>query len=116
MAYVDHRLRGKPVPAFSVEQMERGNVAHLAQVKGSDLAFLDQRLPGYRREIINMIGMGVTENVGDAALAPKIQAPAHGFAVTYVRNTPKGNGAPLRIERSCLGIARSARKIALRDS
>ncbi|HXC29217.1 MAG TPA: cupin domain-containing protein, partial [Stellaceae bacterium] len=27
--------------------------------------------------------------------APKIQAGAHGFAVTYVRNTPKGHGAAL---------------------
>jgi hypothetical protein len=25
----------------------------------------------------------------------KIQAPAHGFAVTYVRNTAKGHGAAL---------------------
>jgi quercetin dioxygenase-like cupin family protein len=95
MAYVDPRLSSEPVPAVSVEQMERGNVARLAEVKGSDLAFLDQRLPGYRREIINMIGTGVTENVGDPALAPKIKAPAHGFAVGYVRNTPKGNGAAL---------------------
>src|SRR5580704_11053324 len=95
MAFVDPRLRGKPVPAVSVAEMERERVARLAQIKGSDLAFLDQRLPGYRREIINMIGMGVTENVGDPDLAPKITAPAHGFSVTYVRNTPKGNGAAL---------------------
>src|SRR5579885_728460 len=95
MAYVDPRLQGKPVPRVSAAAMERDHVARLAAVKGSDLAFLDQRLPGYRREIINMIGLGVTENVKEASLAPKIKAGAHGFAVTYVRNTPKGNGAAL---------------------
>ena len=95
MAYVDPRLRGKPVPAVSAERMEREHVARLDRVKGSDLAFLDQRVPGYQREIINIIGMGVVENVKDPRLAPKIKAGAHGFAVTYVRNTPKGHGAAL---------------------
>lgn len=95
MAYVDPRLAGKPVPVVSKAQMEAERVARLGAVKGSDLAFLDQRVPGYQREIINMIGMGVTENVTDSALAPKIKGGAHGFAVTYVRNTPKGNGAAL---------------------
>ncbi|MGH7095173.1 MAG: cupin domain-containing protein [Stellaceae bacterium] len=95
MAYVDPRLLGKPVPSVSAADMERERVARLDAVKGSDLAFLDQRIPGYRREIINMIGMGVTENVTDAALAPKIKGGAHGFTVTYVRNTPKSNGAAL---------------------
>jgi quercetin dioxygenase-like cupin family protein len=95
MAYVDPRLRGKPAPAVPVEKMERQHVARLAAMNGSNLAFLDQRIPGYQREIINVIGMGVVENMGDPALKPKIAAPAHGFAVTYVRNTPRGHGAAL---------------------
>ena len=95
MAYVDPRLRGKPAPIVSVEEMERRNVARLGAMKGSDLAFLDQRIPGYQREIINIIGMGVVENLDDPDLRPKIAAPAHGFAVTYVRHTPKGHGAAL---------------------
>ena len=95
MAYVDPRLRGKPAPIVSVDEMERQNVARLDAMKGSDLAFLDQRIPGYQREIINIIGMGVVENLDDPDLRPKITAPAHGFAVTYVRNTPKGHGAAL---------------------
>jgi quercetin dioxygenase-like cupin family protein len=95
MAYVDPRLRGKPAPKVSAEEMERDNIARLDRIKGSELAFLDQRIPVYQREIINIIGMGVVENVDDPALAPKIKAPAHGFAVTYVRNTPKGHGAAL---------------------
>ena len=95
MAYVDPRLRGKPAPSVSVEQMERGHVARFADMKGSELAFLDQRIPGYQREIINIIGMGVVENLDDPDLKPKIPAPAHGFAVTYVRHTPKGHGAAL---------------------
>src|ERR1700730_11373866 len=95
MAYVDPRLRGKPVPAVSVAEMEGSRVARLDAMQGSDLAFLDQRIPGYQREIINVIGMGVVENTTDPRLAPKIKAGAHGFAVTYVRNTPKGHGAAL---------------------
>jgi quercetin dioxygenase-like cupin family protein len=94
MAYVDQRLRGRPVPKVSAETMEREHVARLDQATGSDIAFLDQRIPAYRREIINIIGLGVTENVADPALAPKIKAPAHGFSVTYVR-APKGCGAAL---------------------
>jgi quercetin dioxygenase-like cupin family protein len=95
MAYVDPRLQGKPAPAVSVAEMERNNVARLDAMQGSDLAFLDQRIPGYQREIINIIGMGVVENMKDPRLTPKIKAGAHGFAVTYVRNTPRGHGAAL---------------------
>jgi len=95
MAYVDPRLQGKPAPSVSVAQMEQNNVARVDAMQGSDLAFMDQRIPGYQREIINVIGMGVVENMKDPRLAPKISAPAHGFAVTYVRNTPKGHGAAL---------------------
>ena len=95
MAYVDPRLRGRPAPTVSAEQTERGHVARLSAMKGSTLAFLDQRVPGYQREIINIIGMGVVENLDDPDLKPKIAAPAHGFAVTYVRHTPKGHGAAL---------------------
>ena len=85
MAYVDARLQGKRIPAVSVAKMESDHTARLDRVKGSDIAFLDQKIRAYRREIINIIGMGVTENVKDPDLAPKIKAPAHGFTVTYVR-------------------------------
>jgi quercetin dioxygenase-like cupin family protein len=95
MAYVDPRLRGQAVPVVSVNQMEREHVARLRTLRGSEVAFVDQKIPGYQREIINIIGMSVTENVTEPALAPKIKAPAHGFAVTYIRNTPKGHGAAL---------------------
>jgi quercetin dioxygenase-like cupin family protein len=94
MAYVDPRLQGKPAPAVSVAKMEGDHTARLDRAKGSDIAFLDQRIPAYRREIINIIGMGVTENIKDPDLAPKIKAPAQGFAVAYAR-APKGCGAAL---------------------
>ncbi len=90
MAVVDFRLAGKPVPRISREEMERSYVAR-ASAKGSNLAFLDQRLPAYEREIINMVGMGVTEN---AELRPHVKAGADGFSVTYIR-APKGKGAAL---------------------
>lgn len=94
MAYVDPRLQGKQAPVVSPAKMEGEHTARLDQVKGSNLAFLDQRIPAYRREIINMIGMGVTENVTEPSLAPKIKAPAFGFTVTYV-HAPLGCGAAL---------------------
>jgi len=91
MPVVDPRIAGKPVPRISKEAMERDSVARVKTVKGSDVAFLDQRIPAYQREIIDMVGMGVTEN---AALKPNVKAPAHGFSITYVR-APKGKGAAL---------------------
>jgi quercetin dioxygenase-like cupin family protein len=88
---VDPRIAGKPVPIISREAMERGHVARAKHARGTDIAFLDQRIPAYEREIINMVGMGVTEN---PALAPHVKAGAEGFSVTYVR-APKGCGAAL---------------------
>ena len=90
MPVVDPRLQGKPVPKISRDAMERDYVAR-ASARGSDLAFLDQRIAAYEREIINMVGMGVTEN---ASLKPHVRAGAEGFSVTYVR-APKGKGAAL---------------------
>jgi quercetin dioxygenase-like cupin family protein len=90
MPVVDPRIAGTQVPRISRDAMEREYVAR-ASAKGSNLAFLDQRLPAYEREIINMVGMGVTEN---AALRPHVKAGAEGFSITYVR-APKGKGAAL---------------------
>ena len=91
MAIVDPRLQGKPIPRVSTATMERDSVARAKAVKGSGLAFLDQRIPAYQREIIDMIGMGVTEN---AALKPNVGLGAQGFSITYIR-APKGKGAAL---------------------
>ena len=51
----------------------------------------DQRIPRYERDIINMVGMGVTEN---AALQPNVKEGAVGFSVTFVR-AKTGKGAAL---------------------
>jgi mannose-6-phosphate isomerase-like protein (cupin superfamily) len=91
MPIVDPRLKGKPIPRISKQAMERDSVARAAQVKGSSVAFVDQRIPAYEREIIDMVGMGVTEN---AALKPNVRLGAHGFSITYVR-APQGKGAAL---------------------
>ena len=94
MPIVDPRLRNKPVPRISIQKMESEHYARLKSLKGSDLAFLDQRLPAYQREIINIIGTGVTENLTDPNLVPKITAPAYGFTLVYVR-AEKGGGAAM---------------------
>jgi mannose-6-phosphate isomerase-like protein (cupin superfamily) len=91
MPVVDPRLKGKPVPRISKAAMERDSVARAKDARALDLAFLDQRIPRYEREIINMVGMGVTEN---AALKPNVTTGATGFSVTYVR-AKTGKGAAL---------------------
>jgi quercetin dioxygenase-like cupin family protein len=91
MPVVDPRIAGQPIPSISKAAMERDCVARAKNVKALDLAFLDQRLPQYERDIINMVGMGVTEN---ASLKPNVTAGAVGFSVTYVR-AKTGKGAAL---------------------
>jgi quercetin dioxygenase-like cupin family protein len=71
--------------------MERECVARVKNIKALDVAFLDQRIARYERDIINMVGMGVTEN---AALKPNVKAGATGFSITYVR-AKTGKGAAL---------------------
>jgi quercetin dioxygenase-like cupin family protein len=91
MSVVDPRIAGKPVPRISKATMERDSVARAKNARGMEPAFLDQRIPRYEREIINMVGMGVTEN---AALRPNVMTGAAGFSVTYVR-AKNGKGAAL---------------------
>src|SRR5260370_32546475 len=91
MPVVDPRIAGKPVPRISKERMERECVARVKNVKAPEVAFLDQRIPRYERDIINMVGMGVTENT---ALKPNVKEGAVGFSVTYVR-AKTGRGAAL---------------------
>lgn len=91
MPVVDPRIAGKPVPRISRAAMERDCVARAKDANALDLAFLDQRIPRYEREIINMVGMGVTENM---ALKPNVGQGAQGFSVTYVR-AKSGKGAAL---------------------
>jgi quercetin dioxygenase-like cupin family protein len=91
MPVVDPRIAGQPIPRISKAAMERDCVARARNVKALDVAFLDQRLPQYERDIINMVGMGVTEN---ASLKPNVSAGAVGFSVTYVR-AKTGKGAAL---------------------
>ena len=81
-------------PVVTREQMLANNVSRASEMKGSTMAFLDNRLPGHARENINVIGMNVTENVADPLLAPLIAAPAYGFSVGYIR-ARKGEGAAL---------------------
>jgi mannose-6-phosphate isomerase-like protein (cupin superfamily) len=91
MSVVDPRIAGKPVPRISKDTMERECVARVQNVETLDVAFLDQYIPRYERDIINMVGMGVTEN---AALKPNVKEGAVGFSVTYVR-AKTGKGAAL---------------------
>ena len=91
MPVVDPRIAGKPVPKISKAVMERDCVARANKVKALDVAFLDQRIQRYERDIINMVGMGVTEN---PLLKPNVKEGATGFSVTYVR-AKTGKGAAL---------------------
>ena len=80
-------------PRISVAEMEQKHVVRYADCNGSDLAYLDQRLPGHEREIVNVIGMNVTENMDDPDLVPKL-GNAFGFSLVYNKAIPgKPQGA-----------------------
>ena len=86
------RIDPPPGPSVKPQDME-SRVARFDALKGSDLCFMDQRIPGHEREMINLIGLGVTENEADPDLAPKV-GPAHGFASGFAKCEP-GCGAAL---------------------
>ncbi|MEM7442546.1 MAG: cupin domain-containing protein [Pseudomonadota bacterium] len=73
----------------SPEEMA-ARIARFGKLKPSKQAFVDTRIPEYERDIINVIGRGVTE---DPDLAPAI-ADVSGFNITYVGAEP-GKGAAL---------------------
>lgn len=86
------RIDPPPGLRVSVAEMET-KVARFKQLKGSDLCFMDQRIPGHEREMINLHGLGVSENESDPDLAPKL-GNAHGFAHGFAKCEP-GCGAAL---------------------
>ena len=86
-------------PVITREEMLANHVSRASEMKGSRLAFLDQRIPAHERENINIIGLNVTENVDDPALEPLISAPAHGFSVGYIR-AENGRGAALHMHET----------------
>ena len=86
------------IPEISVKEME-GRVARYKSMEGASLAYLDQRLPGHEREIINLVGLAsmaenVIENKDDPTTAPLIPFGAHGFNVQIAR-AENGGGAAL---------------------
>ena len=84
------------IPRISKEEMLEKHVVRYSDAKGSELCFIDQRMPEHEREIINVIGMQVTENVDDPLLEPKLVPVRDGSAYevyTLGRNgTPGGEG------------------------
>ena len=87
-------------PRVSKEEMLAKHVVRFADCRGSDLAFLDQRIPGHEREIVNVVGMNVVENMEDPALEPKL-GNAHGFSLVYNRaKEGSGSGAALHAHQT----------------
>jgi len=76
-------------PQVSKEEMLQ-RVARFKQLRPSEQAFVDSKIPGHERLIYNVIGAGVTE---DPSLRPAI-ADARDFNLTYVKAEP-GKGAAL---------------------
>lgn len=87
-------------PRISRTEMEANHVVRVGDARGSELAYLDQRIPGHEREIVNMVGMNVTENLDDPDLDPKI-GNAHGFSLVYNRaKEGSGSGAALHAHQT----------------
>jgi len=80
-------------PKVSIADMEKKHVVRYADCNGSNLAYLDQRMPGHEREIVNVIGMNVTENQDDPDLTPKLGS-AVGFSLVYNKRTNDGGAGP----------------------
>ncbi|MCZ6810909.1 MAG: cupin, partial [Planctomycetota bacterium] len=72
-----------------IEEM-RSRTAFFEDLRPSQQAFVDTRIPEHERDIYNVIGRGVTE---DSNLQPAIRA-VEGFNVTYIGADP-GKGAAL---------------------
>ena len=84
-------------PKISIEYMER-RVARFGDMKGASLAFMDQRIPGHEREIVNLIGFetmaaNIIENKDDPTTQPLIPDPAHGFTLQVVHAEDGGGSA-----------------------
>lgn len=87
------RMDPPPGPSVKPADME-ARLARFDTISGSKLAFMDQRIPGHEREMINLIGLsGIFDASGDPDLAPRIGA-AHGFTSGFVKAEP-GCGAAL---------------------
>lgn len=87
-------------PRVSKEEMLAKHVVRFTDCRGSDLAYLDQRIPGHEREIVNVVGMNVVENMADPALKPKL-GNAHGFSLVYNRaKEGSGSGAALHAHQT----------------
>ena len=71
MAVVDPRIAGKPVPRISKEAMERDSVARASKVKGSDLAFLDQRIPAHEASVL--VELHARSSTWSAWVSPRTQ-------------------------------------------
>lgn len=69
-------------------------VARFKELRGSEEAFVDSRLPGCRRKKINIVGGGVVERTDLPDLNPNIPLPAHGFNLGMIQCEP-GNGTAL---------------------
>ncbi|NKB48411.1 MAG: hypothetical protein GKS02_03490 [Alphaproteobacteria bacterium] len=88
------------IPRISAAEMEAKHVVRVGDCRGSDLAYLDQRIPGHEREIVNVVGMNVTENLEDPDLEPKV-GKAHGFSLVYNRaKEGSGSGAALHAHQT----------------
>lgn len=79
---------GVSKPLTRAEMQAR--VARFDDLQASDLSFIDSLIPGHERDLLSVIGAGVTE---DAGLKPAIEA-ADNFHIDYIRAEP-GCGAAL---------------------
>lgn len=84
---------GRSAPATRDEMLAR--VARFDRLQASDLSFIDSLIPGHERDLLSVIGAGVTE---DAGLKPAISA-ADNFHIDYIRAEP-GCGAALHAHDS----------------
>ena len=74
--------------AATPEYMESERISHFGDLKSSAKAFIDTLIPGYERDLYNIIGRGVVE---DKELQPPINDNRH-FNLDMIKAEP-GKGA-----------------------
>ena len=77
----------------TVEEMTKC-IARFSELRGSEEAFVDSRLPGCRRRKINIVGHGVVERTDVPELEPNIPLPAYGFNLGMIQ-CDSGQGTAL---------------------
>ena len=83
-------------------------VARFAELRGSEEAFVDSRLPGCRRRKINLIGSGVVVNVNDLLWPKRAPLVARMVGLMATEYVEPARARPVEFHLMIFGFAASS--------